>query len=120
MKRRVSEIARFTRDPKALAEFYADILDRQVPPTEGRMYNFEVQGVNLFIHVAGDAQPELWPDDVDHIAFEVEDLDAECRRLTAAGYELKGPDQFPWGRAAYLYDPDGRLVELHGSDVVYG
>lgn len=45
--------------------------------------------------------------------------DAECERLAAAGYQVKGPTQFPWGRSAYLYDPDGRMVELHGPDTVY-
>lgn len=79
-----------------------------------------MEGVNLFIHPVDDRPPAPgWPDDVDHIAFEVEDLDAECQRLAAAGYEVKGPTQFPWGRSAWLYDPDGRMVELHGPDIVY-
>jgi catechol 2,3-dioxygenase-like lactoylglutathione lyase family enzyme len=104
-----------------VAEFYAAILDRPVPASGREAYNFEVEGVNLLIHPLDDQPPEPgWPEDVDHIAFEVEDLNAECERLAAAGYEVKGPTQFPWGRSAYLYDPDGRMVELHGPDIVYG
>ena len=120
MRRRINEVARFTKQPGAVAEFYAGILGRSVPDSGWGAYNFEVEGVNLFIHPADDQPPAPgWPEDVDHIAFEVEDLDAECERLAAAGYQVKGPTQFPWGRSAYLYDPDGRMVELHGPDPVY-
>jgi catechol-2,3-dioxygenase len=120
MRRRINEVARFTKQSHAVAEFYAGILGRSVPHSKRDTYNFEVEGVNLFIHPADDKPPAPgWPEDVDHIAFEVEDLDVECERLTAAGYEVRGPSQFPWGRSAWLYDPDGRMVELHGPDIVY-
>lgn len=114
MRRRIREIARFTKDPHVLARFYAEILGKSFSPSDWDAYNFEVDGVNLFIHPTSDQEqaPE-WPEDVDHIASEVEDLDAECRRLATAGYVIKGPTQFPRGRSAYLYDPDGRMVELH-------
>lgn len=118
MKRRIVEVARFTTQPRAVIEFYAGILGRDVAHSDGA-YNFEVDGVNLFVHPADYESEPGWPEGVDHIALEVEDLDAECRRLTAAGYEMMGPSEFPWGRAAYLYDPDGRMVELHGPDITY-
>lgn len=120
MRPRINEIARFTKQPHALAEFYAGILSRPVPDAGRDAYNFEVEGLNLFIHVADDQpSPPGWPEGVDHIAFEVDDLDEECARLAAAGYEITGPSRFPWGRSAYLRDPDGRMVELHGPDIAY-
>lgn len=120
MRRRVHEVARFTKRPRAVAEFYAGLLDRPIPESGWDAFNFDVEGVNLFIHPAGDgvAAPG-WPDDVDHVAFEVDDLDLECSRLASLGYEISGPADFPWGRAAYLHDPDGRLVEIHGPGMTY-
>lgn len=120
MKRRLREVARFTRQPAVLARFYSAVLDQAVPPAHRDRFNFEIDGVNLFIHAASDEPAaEGWPPDVDHIAFEVEDLDAECARLAALGYQMLGPTDFPWGRAAYVRDPDGRLVELHGPGMVF-
>ncbi len=113
MKRRIAEVARFTSKPRELANFYAAILDSPVPEESGDAFNFNVEGVNLFIHPADDAVPEPgWPRGVDHVAFEVEDLEKECERLRHEGFEVEGPRDFPWGRSAYLNDPDGRMVEL--------
>ena len=117
MRRKINEIARFTKQPRALAEFYAGILAKAALRRDSETFSFDVDGVNLFIHPRGDATPPPgWPENVDHIALEVENLDAECARLAAAGYAIMGPNQYPWGRSAYLYDPDGRMVELHGPD----
>ena len=47
--------------------------------------------------------------------FEVENLDAFCRRLAASGIAIKQmPKRMPWGwRHAYLNDPDGHEVSLY-------
>jgi predicted enzyme related to lactoylglutathione lyase len=122
MRRRLNEVALFTPQPKPLAEFYALVLDCSVPAGgHGEdAFNFDVEGVNLFIHHTDGSPPAPgWPEDVDHIAFEVEDLDAECERLRAAGLVVNGPSDFPWGRIAWLLDPDGRQVEIHGPDISY-
>jgi catechol 2,3-dioxygenase-like lactoylglutathione lyase family enzyme len=43
----------------------------------------------------------------------VTDLDGSCAALAASGCTfLVEPRDYPWGRSAYLRDPDGRLVEL--------
>lgn len=46
--------------------------------------------------------------------FEVDDLDARCRRLRRRGVTFtQGPKDMPWGwRHAYLKDPDGHEVSL--------
>lgn len=119
MRRRISEIARFTNRPREVAEFYARILDQDVP-ANGEVFNFDVEGVNLFIHPTSASPPQPgWPPDEDHIAFEVEDLDRECERLRSLGLSVQGPQEFPWGKSAYVQDPDGRLVELHGTGTKY-
>lgn len=120
MRRRLGEVARFTTRPQIVAEFYARLLDRSLPESPPEAFAIEVGDVKVVVHPldGGEAPPPGWPEDVDHIAFEVEDLDAECRRLAGLGFEIVGPSQFPWGRSAYLHDPDGRLVELHGPGEV--
>ena len=54
------------------------------------------------------------PPNEDHFALSVEDLDETCaqgsqRRDTSSSSDRR---DYPWGRSAYLRDPDGRLVEL--------
>lgn len=40
------------------------------------------------------------------------DLDADCAALKAAGAEIDGPIEQPWGRQAHLKDPDGNAFML--------
>ena len=51
------------------------------------------------------------------IELEVEDVDAEHRRLTAAGVPVvKPPTTQPWGRrSAWFRDPDGNVVNLYAD-----
>ena len=45
-----------------------------------------------------------------------DDVDASCDALRRTGLTfLVEPRDYPWGRSAYLRDPDGRLVELSQS-----
>jgi catechol 2,3-dioxygenase-like lactoylglutathione lyase family enzyme len=48
----------------------------------------------------------------DHVAFTVESLDERAAAAAAEGVAIDGPRDLPWGRSAYVRDPDGRLVEL--------
>lgn len=53
------------------------------------------------------------PPNEDHFAVGVTGLDAACEELRERGVGfLVEPRDYPWGRSAYLRDPDGRLVEL--------
>jgi lactoylglutathione lyase len=53
-----------------------------------------------------------WPQG--EVAFFCDDVDAEHRRLAAAGVEvLAPPTDRPWGeRTLHVADPDGNVVEL--------
>ena len=109
---KITEVARFTKKPAEVTAFYATILGTDAPPGDSAM--FDIDGVTLLVHEASDdAPPPGWPADVDHFAIQVDDLDAECVRLRNAGFDVTGPTDLPWGRSAYLYDPDGKMVELH-------
>jgi catechol 2,3-dioxygenase-like lactoylglutathione lyase family enzyme len=56
------------------------------------------------------------PPNEDHFAIAVDDLDGTCAALGENGLGfLVAPRDYPWGRSAYLRDPDGRLVELTQS-----
>ena len=39
-------------------------------------------------------------------------VDGRTVTLAATGVSVDGPRDLPWGRSAYVRDPDGRLVEL--------
>lgn len=106
------EVALFTDGVEELRGFYERLLG--VPPEAswpgGAIY--VAGGVKLLVHERASASPDGPPDE-DHVAVGVPDVDAACDALREQGVELLlGPCDYPWGRSAYLRDPDGRLVEL--------
>jgi catechol 2,3-dioxygenase-like lactoylglutathione lyase family enzyme len=76
---------------------------------------FLIGETKIFVHqtypaASGDLPPE------NHVAFAVPDVDATCRDLIAGGLTLEvAPQDYYWGRSAYLRDPDGHLIELTQS-----
>lgn len=48
-----------------------------------------------------------------HFAVLVDDLDAEVRRLRAAGFEVSDPAPVGAARQSFLADPSGNAIELH-------
>jgi catechol 2,3-dioxygenase-like lactoylglutathione lyase family enzyme len=67
---------------------------------------------------SGRAQPPVDPG-ASHLALRVDDVDALCARLTAAGATVRGvpatittPGPWHGARCVYVEDPDGRTVEL--------
>ncbi len=108
----IGEIALFTDDIDGVAAFYRS-LSGAAPVAEwpgGAL--FAVGDAKLLVHMRAGAMEEGPPNE-DHFAFAVDDLDATCATLEKAGVTLLvEPRDYPWGRSAYLRDPDGRLVEL--------
>ncbi len=106
------EIALFTDDVERAKAFYGQLLGAR-PEAEwpgGAIY--AAGGVKLLVHERAGA-PEGGPPNEDHFALGVADLDSTAAALAEAEIELLvEPRDFPWGRSAYLRDPDGRLVEL--------
>jgi catechol 2,3-dioxygenase-like lactoylglutathione lyase family enzyme len=112
MLKQLAEIAFFTDQVEQLVVFYQALLDRApVVQAEG-MAIFEVGQTRLFIHKRYPAaEGELPPEN--HLAFAVEGVDNYCRRLQQQGLTLEvEPQNYYWGRSAYLRDPGGQLIEL--------
>ena len=108
---RLTELALFTADVAGVTAFYEQVLG--VAPAERSEQHavFPLGDLVLRVHGTVDPAPGDPPAD-DHVAFTVAGLDAHTATLTAAGVEIDGPRELPWGRSAYVRDPDGRLVEL--------
>lgn len=108
----VVEIALFTDDVEADLAYYRLLLDAEPTAEWPGGAIFAAGGAKVLIHDRR-AGTDGGPPNEDHIAFAVSDLGAACERLRARGIALLvEPRDFPWGRSAYLRDPDGRLVEL--------
>jgi predicted enzyme related to lactoylglutathione lyase len=106
------EIALFTDDVEAVKAFYGRLFGT-APEVEwpgGAI--FAAGKAKLLVHERGEG-PEGGPPNEDHFALGVADVDAAAAELEADDLTfLVAPRDFPWGRSAYLRDPDGRLVEL--------
>jgi catechol-2,3-dioxygenase len=107
---RVAEVALFTDDVGGLTDFYERLLGRAPDSRSDAHASFDLGGTTLFIHVAGGEPPDGAPN-ADHVAIAL-DQDEAAERARAGGAEVVGPQDFYWGRSAYLRDPDGRVIEL--------
>jgi predicted enzyme related to lactoylglutathione lyase len=111
-ERRVVEVALFTDNVEAVKRFYAQLL-ATAPEAEwpgGAI--FAAGETKLLVHERGGAMDDGPPNE-DHFALAVADLESAWEELRAHGRStLVEPRDYPWGRSAYLRDPDGRLVEL--------
>jgi len=108
----IAEVALFTDRPDEAKRFYAALLERQADSEWPGGAAYSSGRLTLLVHERG-AALEGGPPNVDHVAFAVDDLEEACGRLRAQGVDVEvDPRQFPWGRSAYVRDPDGRLVEL--------
>lgn len=78
------------------------------PLPDGRRFIATREGLGL---TAGDPGA---PRQLDHLAFEVTNVDAMYKKLKAAGAEFpRGPvGPGPYGKAIYTKDPDGNTLEL--------
>lgn len=101
----LAEIALFTDDVEQLVGFYRSLLRREPTATWPGGATFDLDGVTLLVHERGEPADGM-PPNVDHYAIRVADVDVDAARLGAEARD------YPWGRSAYLRDPDGRLVEL--------
>ena len=108
----LAEFTRFVDDVEAAVGYYGTLLDADPVSAWPGGAVFDLGGVTLLVHetyepAAGDLPPE------DHVAFSAEDVDATCERLADAGLDVeREPDDYDWGRSAYLRDPAGNLIEV--------
>ena len=86
-----------------------------VPGTRSGMQAADLPGVNLTFNPAPDAVAPTRGRALDHIGFEVKNLEAFCKQLEAGGLKLdRGYTKVPaLGIAvAFLTDPWGSYIEL--------
>jgi predicted enzyme related to lactoylglutathione lyase len=105
-----------SRDPKALAAWYHDMLGITLEPWGGAVMRYDAP-----MHPPKAAWMAL-PSGSKYFApssrefkldFAVDDIDILVARLTAKGVKiLKRDDSDPSGRFAWILDPDGTKIEL--------
>jgi len=108
----LTELAFFVDDVESTANFYRRLLNAEpVAQSEG-MAIFMSGETKIFIHRKYEPNDgELPPEN--HIAFTVNNVDAECKVLAEKGIAIEvDPQDYYWGRSAYLRAPDGQLIEL--------
>lgn len=111
-ERDVVEVALFTDDVESVKAFYAELLGAAPVADWPGGAIFSAGGAKVLVHERG-AALEGGPPNEDHVALGVPDLEGACRELARIGFTfLLDAADYPWGRSAYLRDPDGRLVEL--------
>ena len=105
-----------SKDPKALAQWYKDVLGLDVKPWGGAAVPFDAPGHPP--KVSWTAFPEtgdyMNPSTREFmINFAVDDMDAMVARLTAHRVPIiKRDDSDPFGRFVWIQDPDGTKIEL--------
>lgn len=102
------------RDPKALSEWYA--LHLGIPLQDGGTLAFdgpESTGMTVFAHFPvsskyfGDGTQQVM------VNFRVDNLDELLAKLEAAGVNVDPKrDDYPYGKFAWIVDPEGNRVEL--------
>jgi len=109
---KLTELAFFTDNVQGMITFYQGLLGNEPVAQSESMAIFMVGSTKIFIHQnyvpsGGDLPPD------NHIAFAVENVDRSCEELVQQGLELEVPPQdYYWGRSAYLRDPDGHQIEI--------
>jgi catechol 2,3-dioxygenase-like lactoylglutathione lyase family enzyme len=119
----ISELVLEVSELEASRRFYRDVLG-----FEETLYGEGAEG--RYWYVIGDsARLGLWTEQVGlaggrggahvHFAFHLpdEEIDGLLDRLGGAGAEVEGPVQLGPGRAIYVTDPDGNVVEFWSQDL---
>lgn len=102
-------------DIKAAEHFYIDLLGFTVRPAkplaDGRPFTAFKQGIAL---TASGPPAGSQPRQIDHMAFEVNDVRAMAERLRRAEVSfIKDLHDGPYGLTIYVSDPDGNKIELY-------
>jgi len=108
----IAEVALFTDDVPAAMAFYRDLVGSDPVSEWPGGAVFSVGSAKILVHERS-AGMEGGPPNEDHVALSLTDVDAAFASLRERGHTVVvEPREYPWGRSAYLRDPDGRLVEL--------
>lgn len=86
----------------------------KVPETKGEFAAVRSQDSDHYIEINWYEGQEIHSgDELDHIAFEVDDLDATVNALASMGVKtVTGVRESPNSKWTYIRDPDGIWIEL--------
>lgn len=119
----ISELVLEVSDLEAARRFYGDLLG-----FEETLYGEGREGRHWYL-IGDSARLGLWTPQVGlaggrggahvHFALHVpdEEIGLLVERLSVGGAEFEGPVQLGPGRAIYLTDPDGNVVEFWSQDM---
>lgn len=100
---------------KDIQAWYAKIFGAK-PGMRGQNQAADVPGVNLTFSRADTPTVTTKGRVLDHIGFDITNLEAFCKKLEAAGIKLDRPftrNQQTGGALAFVYDPWGTYIELN-------
>lgn len=102
------------QEPKALAAWYAQHLG--VPALEDGSLAFDgpaSMGMTVFSHFPANTKYFGDGPQQSMLNFRVDDLDALLAQLAEAGVRIDPKrDDYPFGKFAWIWDPEGNRVEL--------
>ena len=105
-----------SKDPKALARWYRDVLGMPIESWGGAMLKYDAAGHpgevvwNAFPNATTYMAPSTREFMID---FAVDDLDAFLARLKEKGVTVLDRQADATGAFAWILDPDGTKIELH-------
>jgi catechol 2,3-dioxygenase-like lactoylglutathione lyase family enzyme len=105
----------FTSDPDGLRAWYAKTFGAAAAATQGKAAPTGVPGMDLVFRRTEKPQAPTRGRSLDHIGFEVQGLEAFCKKLEAEGVTFDTPfrDVPRIGlKLAFLVDPAGTRIEL--------
>ena len=113
MPKKLSEIAMFTDKVAEMTDFYRRFLGQEPLSAWPGGAIFMLGDVKLFIHTTSEPDDKNDLPPFDHLAFTVEDVDEAAAELRDKGITAARPPQdYDWGRSAYLQDPAGHHLEI--------
>ena len=105
-----------SKNPKALSDWYRDVLGLEIKAWGGAKLSYDAPGHPPAVVWSpfSEASDYMAPSTREFmIDFAVDDMDAVIARLTSKGVRiLRRDDKDPNGRFAWILDPDGTKIEL--------
>lgn len=104
-----------SKDPKALAKWYSDVLGIKLEPWGGAMLRYDAPGhpPMALWNAMSEGSDEIAPSHREFMLnFAVDDLDAFILRLKAGGVTILKSQADQTGKFASILDPDGTKIEF--------
>jgi len=109
------------KDLQRAAHFYTRFLGcrQQSAPTDAgtvKMLYLDCGGTTLeLLQYTSTPERKQSGGVIDHIAFQVGDIEQWVRKLKEKGLSVDGPRAIPGGHILFFYGPDGERIELVGD-----